>query len=335
MKCIRPISNGILRYGALHFSPSCLSDQQEISRIVCQDLADSEISIEDLKQNLVILDFRWEGQSDFDIVNLISYLRSILVQRVAVIFNSVVDVSKLDYPAISVASSMVNSEGWFDKLQNFPRPLETDCNFVCLMRRPSLTRATLASKLLNAGLNIRLSFGGMCHPWELTEYQKFFPEQLLPLLIDGPLIRESDNNREHDVTSPLIRNCAVNIIAESGEQLPNNTWKGHFITEKTFKAFALMQFPIWMAVPGLVAQIRNLGFDLFDDIIDHSYDNIGDFDQRSNAVVQQAMRLGKVDLVLLRSTLEHRLAANYQRVEALARDQHNEFKKILDRLCHE
>jgi hypothetical protein len=96
-----------------------------------------------------------------------------------------------------------------------------------------------------------------------------------------------------------------------------------------------MQFPIWMAVPGLVAQIRNLGFDLFDDIIDHSYDNIEDFDQRSDAVVQQAMQLNKIDLVLLRSTLEHRLAANYQRIEALVRDQHNEFKKILDRLCHE
>ena len=334
MKCIRPISNGILRYGALHFSPSCLSDQQEISRIVCQDLKDSEISIEDLKQNLVILDFRWEGQSDFDIVNLISYLRSIPVQRVAVIFNSVVDVSKLDYPAISVASSMVNSEGWFNKLQNLPKTLKTDCNFICLMRRPSLTRATLACKLLNAELNIRLSFGGMCLPQELTEYQKFFPEQSLPLIIDGPLIRNSTDNREHDVTSPLIRNCAVNIIAESGEQLLNNTWKGHFITEKTFKAFALMQFPIWMAVPGLVAQIRNLGFDLFDDIIDHSYDNIKDFDQRLDAVVQQAMRLSKIDLVSLRNTFEQRLAANYQQIEVLVQNQPYESKQILDKLCY-
>ena len=323
-----------MHYGALHFAGDYLDSIDAVSKIVNRDLVDSGIDIGNLCNYREILDFRGEGQSSTDIVNLIVYLRSIPVKQVAVIFNSVVDVSKLDYPAISVASSMVNSEGWFNKLQNLPKTLKTDCNFICLMRRPSLTRATLACKLLNAELNIRLSFGGMCLPQELTEYQKFFPEQSLPLIIDGPLIRNSTDNREHDVTSPLIRNCAVNIIAESGEQLLNNTWKGHFITEKTFKAFALMQFPIWMAVPGLVAQIRNLGFDLFDDIIDHSYDNIKDFDQRLDAVVQQAMRLSKIDLVSLRNTFEQRLAANYQQIEVLVQNQPYESKQILDKLCY-
>jgi hypothetical protein len=77
-------------------------------------------------------------------------------------------------------------------------------------------------------------------------------------------------------------------IAERGEEDETDefSWRSQFLTEKTFKAFAFRQVPIWFAVPGLVSQVRDLGFDIFDDIVDHSYDQIQNPDQRRSCVVQ-------------------------------------------------
>jgi hypothetical protein len=47
------------------------------------------------------------------------------------------------------------------------------------------------------------------------------------------------------------------------------------ITEKSFKAFYTFQFPLILASPNHIKEIKKTyNFDFFDDIIDHSYDNI-------------------------------------------------------------
>lgn len=46
------------------------------------------------------------------------------------------------------------------------------------------------------------------------------------------------------------------------------------ITEKTLDAFASLQLPIVIGYNGIISDIRDYGFDVFDDIIDHSYDNM-------------------------------------------------------------
>jgi hypothetical protein len=45
------------------------------------------------------------------------------------------------------------------------------------------------------------------------------------------------------------------------------------LTEKTVKAFALGQIPMILGPRGQVEKTRQQGFDLFDDLIDHGYDN--------------------------------------------------------------
>ena len=215
MNCIRHESTDILHYGALHFAGDYLDNIDTVSKIVNRDLVDSGIDINNLCKYRVILDFRGEGQSSTDIVNLIAYLRSIPVKQVAAIFNSVVDVDQLDYPAVSVSNYLVNFAGWFDELCQYPMQWNTDCDFLCLIRRPSASRAQLASRLINADIDLRLSFGGMCSPSELTEYQPLF-DQPLPLMLDGPLLRNRDDNQEHRAVSNLLRQCAVNIDLSSG-----------------------------------------------------------------------------------------------------------------------
>jgi hypothetical protein len=64
------------------------------------------------------------------------------------------------------------------------------------------------------------------------------------------------------------------LVAESRIEEP-------LLSEKTFKTLYTQQIPIFCAASGTVAHLRNLGFDMFDDIINHNkYDVIQDWKQR-------------------------------------------------------
>jgi len=64
-----------------------------------------------------------------------------------------------------------------------------------------------------------------------------------------------------------------------------------FLTEKIFKPMLYLQIPIILGGPGLVQEMRNMGFDMFDDIVDHSYDTINDHDQRMDMVLDQIEKI--------------------------------------------
>jgi hypothetical protein len=65
------------------------------------------------------------------------------------------------------------------------------------------------------------------------------------------------------------RETFVEVITETSytEQCFN-------LTEKTLNSIYGKSFPILISSPGVVAFLRTMGMDVFDDIIDHSYDTI-------------------------------------------------------------
>jgi hypothetical protein len=88
-----------------------------------------------------------------------------------------------------------------------------------------------------------------------------------------------------------------------------------------------------MAVPGLVAQVRDMGFDLFDDIIDHSYDTVLDENQRQDQLMQQVIQLNlKYSLYQcqqLKNQLAPRLEHNFQLLDSLSKNGNIEFESLL------
>jgi hypothetical protein len=57
------------------------------------------------------------------------------------------------------------------------------------------------------------------------------------------------------------------------------------LTEKTAHSFYGCNFPIILSGAGAVAHLRGLGLDMFDDVVDHSYDQIHNpFDRIVTAV---------------------------------------------------
>ena len=75
-------------------------------------------------------------------------------------------------------------------------------------------------------------------------------------------------------------NSFVEIITESSFTPPS-----YMITEKFLHSIYGCNFPILLSGAGAVAHLREVGFDMFDDIVDHSYDSMPDpFDRIINAV---------------------------------------------------
>jgi predicted choloylglycine hydrolase len=87
------------------------------------------------------------------------------------------------------------------------------------------------------------------------------------------------------------------------------------LSEKTFKAFAWHQIPIFNATKGHVDKVRSLGFDLFDDIINHNYDAAPNNYMQKLKILNEISKFLKNynsinDINNLRKGIFHRLQAN-------------------------
>lgn len=64
-----------------------------------------------------------------------------------------------------------------------------------------------------------------------------------------------------------------------------------FLTEKTFKPIRAGQLFLIQGPPGTIGFLRKLGFDTFDDYIDHSYDTIDDWVKRTDTIHDELKKL--------------------------------------------
>lgn len=69
----------------------------------------------------------------------------------------------------------------------------------------------------------------------------------------------------------IYRNCFIEIVSETTVAEP-----AFLLTEKTLNSIYGCNFPIIISGQGAVKLLREMGMDVFDDIIDHSYDEIND-----------------------------------------------------------
>jgi len=107
-----------------------------------------------------------------------------------------------------------------------------------------------------------------------------------------------------------------------------------FFTEKTAKAFLMNQIPLFIAAPGMVQVLRELGFDMFDDIVNHNYDKEDNIYKRCDLVFDELKRLVNMYTIngwceiLKQKNMSVRLANNFYRVKTLA--QSNDIEAWVD-----
>lgn len=140
--------------------------------------------------------------------------------------------------------------------------------------------------------------------------------------INGILNKKSITSKEYDILLKFLDYLPITVNGESGN-IPTTTLIGNSFkkilnlvtenvaglecmdfeynavtfTEKAWIPFKIHQIPIYISQPGYVSELRNLGFDLFDDIVNHSYDTEVDVIKRIKFVVDEMERLQKIDLI--------------------------------------
>jgi len=168
------------------------------------------------------------------------------------------------------------------------RDISINKYFISLQRRASVGRLRFTKQLLDSFTSDMyiLSCGSQPNKWlnKLPNLKETIHPYKLPILADG--IADSDLKQHHHTNVDFFK-CFVNVVTETSSQTDNDSWRDIFITEKTFKVFAYRQIPLWFAVPGTVQVVRDLGFDVFDDVFNHSYDTEYDPAKRSDLVVTE------------------------------------------------
>lgn len=239
---------------------------------------------------LCIFDCTNEGVGASDIGNMVNAITTCFTTEVRVLFNVVTNHhSTYEYkcfPTHMVAHCQflrhVNSLNinWDD--------IVVDRYFLSLQRRASLSRVKFTKMLLDTFDENQYIISCASQPdaWmhKSNAISDAFHPRTLPVLVDG--VVDGDDKQHHHTNESFFK-CLINIISETSSQTDDDSWRDIFITEKTFKAFAYRQLPLWFAVPRTVAVVRDMGFDVFDDIINHSYDYEEDETVRMKMVVDE------------------------------------------------
>jgi hypothetical protein len=151
------------------------------------------------------------------------------------------------------------------------------------------------------------------HRWRTAEVLKTWPNGTLSYGTKIPLnqwdystYRGTENYDNFLRLLPLYQQSRVNVVTETDY----NARPG-VICEKTLYAFVAKQIPIIVGHPGAVQDCKDLGFDMLDDLVDHSYDWLPN-EKRVEAALElnQKLILGQIDV----SAWQSRIDRNHQYV---------------------
>jgi hypothetical protein len=140
----------------------------------------------------------------------------------------------------------------------------------------------------------------------INEVYNLFEHKMLSELDKDTLLSFSDNlpilvnsNFYNGLSLGGYHNKILNVVTEnvSGFDSDCSHYNTVTFTEKAWIPLKLHQIPLYISLPGYVSTIRDLGFDVFDDIVNHSYDMEQNPFIRMKMVVDELERLLKLDLI--------------------------------------
>lgn len=223
------------------------------------------------------------------------------------------------------------------------------CWFRVAITEELIKRNLLEHSIVSCGTDSTFGDDGWINLFAKPDYYKYFP-----MTVDGTITREE----EYTSNGLEFSSAYINLVSESSHNVfpfrqselqryinecnsvnaPDglHQWERVFVTEKTIKAIAMQQIPIFNTVKHHVRHLRSIGLDLFDDIVDHGYDNIDDPIERIQAVAVQVETAYNRGFDYFRSipNIEQRLAHNYQCIKtyyaAALEVAHNQIKEFLN-----
>ena len=264
-------------------------------------------SYKDLKTSLTnlitLLDKKGLNHSQFYIVNNNSLLYDLKKE-----LNTNINVYKINFLLESVSNSIT--------IKTSEPKIQTDKKFMflCQNRRPKNHRLALLTLLKNKNLlkddiiDWSLTYGSMNQSMpELTKYQFYIDFDNLQLFNDYKEIcansKLSFYEKNVDWWNSVDNYHPWNHLdlQTFNQSYINITTESHFdiqdihITEKTFKPFYYFQIPLFLASYQHINKLKKEhNLYLFEDLIDHSYDNEKNDKIRMNMVVDEILRLSNI-----------------------------------------
>jgi|GEM_PF-3349880 len=143
-----------------------------------------------------------------------------------------------------------------------------------------------------------------------------------------------DDHNDHEIVVEKHFNDAyLNVVIETHMDVDQSD--GVFITEKTFKPIKHAQLFIMFGAPGTIQMLRDYGYDVYDDIIDHSYDKEIRTTERFQQAYQEAKRLILLpdqQWTELYRELSNRITSNQQK---FINSKHNRIKQLWDSIYND
>jgi len=196
----------------------------------------------------------------------------------------------------ALCTKVLSRNGMFENTTAIGIPTH---HYISLVRMVRSHRLAATIEILERGIEHlgRLSMGSGYYTRPEEHDYSILPEKYrnkFPMFIDGLILGDEQYRGE----PPDIINAFANIVQETSFDesyrfMRSHTiiWHQPFITEKSIKPMVWGQVPIFIACHNHDVYMREFGFDIFDDIIDHSYNQEPDPTKRIVLAVDQLEKL--------------------------------------------
>ena len=193
--------------------------------------------------------------------------------------------------------------------------------FICLNNKNHKHRAALIDhlakyNLLNKGVVTWHKFANCMHGYEF----KYYDDSIR--LIDDDFVTKLDSflipKQWHESFLHVVGEATINT---------------HFITEKTIIPILMKKPFVCISKQGYNQRLLDLGFVLYDEIIDYSYDNLEDVGDRADKLCESISKL-PANYSELYEILKPKIEHNYNRCLEIIRDKKYIPKSAIDRVAN-
>jgi hypothetical protein len=148
-----------------------------------------------------------------------------------------------------------------------------------------------------------------------------------------PIIANGEDGERPDLLLREYYGNILNLVTDNAvgfDDSDNFKYGTITLTEKAWKPFKTHQLALYVGLPGYVDVIRSLGFDLYDDFIDHSYDKEKNHIERIKMVVEELNRLNKLDMVEFYNQNRKRFVKNCANIYKLKAEAYLELNHFIN-----
>ena len=150
---------------------------------------------------------------------------------------------------------------------------------------------------------------------------------------DFPIVLDSTGySHQYALVLPYTCNSYIEVVCATAFLSDAQSFKEIYTSEKIYKPFLSFQIPIYLGQPFLCKTLKQLGFDLFEDLIDISYDtDLNDLNRIKMVYenINNISKMSNIDLHKYYQSNTDRLLNNFNKLRELSNKQIEHLKNIL------